>query len=219
MGIGYVPRQSLKALLEAGHHFTEAEVKQIATDVLSVLIYLHQLSPPLLHRDIKPSNLIADAQGRTHVVDFSSVQDHTPTPGQSFTVVGSYLFIPSAAAAFTCSWDPVYWENGLPPAPAALLRINLWINLWINRLWISSFSLPAIDNPVDPKALRLPDTPGFCSRSRADGAATRGAVLGRSVSGGALVSVRGGDFIGGILAVCSGFVGSSGVGSPGGFWA
>ncbi|MEN9229884.1 MAG: protein kinase [Thermostichus sp. DG02_5_bins_236] len=149
----YVPGQSLKALLEAGHRFTEAEVRRIAADVLSVLVYLHQLSPPLLHRDIKPSNLIVDAQGRTHVVDFGSVQDHTPTPGQSFTVVGSYGYAPMeqfggravpASDLYALGATLIHLLTGTPPAdlPQQQLKIQFAgrisiapaLTRWIDRL-------------------------------------------------------------------------------------
>ncbi|MCA1995452.1 MAG: protein kinase, partial [Coleofasciculus sp. S288] len=54
----YIPGFSLQELLEQGKRFTEKQVRGIATEILEILIYLHELSPPVLHRDIKPSNLI-----------------------------------------------------------------------------------------------------------------------------------------------------------------
>jgi serine/threonine protein kinase len=54
----YIPGDSLKDLLVQGKKFSEAEVKQIATEILEILVYLHELNPAVLHRDIKPSNII-----------------------------------------------------------------------------------------------------------------------------------------------------------------
>ncbi|MCF2971192.1 serine/threonine protein kinase [Synechococcus sp. Nb3U1] len=152
----YVPGQSLKKLLEVGHRFTEAEVRRIAADVLSVLVYLHQLSPPLLHRDIKPSNLIADAQGRTHVVDFGSVQDHTPTPGQSFTVVGSYGYAPveqfggravPASDLYALGATLIHLLTGTPPAdlPQQQLKIQ-----FAGRISIAPALARWIDRLIEP---------------------------------------------------------------------
>ena len=53
----YILGKSLQELLEEGQHFSEQQVRKIAEEILSILIYLHQLNPPVLHRDIKPSNL------------------------------------------------------------------------------------------------------------------------------------------------------------------
>jgi serine/threonine protein kinase len=90
----YIPGQSLKQLLEAGHRFNSAQVKQIAQAVLETLIYLHELHPPVLHRDIKPSNLIWGQDRQLHVIDFGAVQDRAAIEGRTFTVVGTYGYVP-----------------------------------------------------------------------------------------------------------------------------
>ncbi|MDX2271904.1 MAG: serine/threonine-protein kinase [Cyanobacteriota bacterium] len=91
----YVPGYSLKEWLTQGKHFTESEVRQIAESVLNILIYLHQLNPPLLHRDIKPSNLIVGEDQEIYLVDFGAVQDHSTREGRTFTVVGTYGYAPT----------------------------------------------------------------------------------------------------------------------------
>lgn len=45
------------------HHWTPAEVKQIAVAVLEVLVYLQQQVRPIIHRDIKPENILVERQG------------------------------------------------------------------------------------------------------------------------------------------------------------
>ena len=69
----YVPGESLEARL-AHHDFEESEARQIASDVLGVLAYLHGSSPRYLHRDLKPANIIAQPDGRFSLVDFGSVR-------------------------------------------------------------------------------------------------------------------------------------------------
>lgn len=90
----FVPGCSLKDLVQHRQRLSEAQVVQVAQDVLEVLIYLHGLNPPVLHRDIKPSNLIWGEDGRTYVVDFGSVQDQATPEGRTFTVVGTYGYAP-----------------------------------------------------------------------------------------------------------------------------
>ncbi|WP_152540449.1 protein kinase domain-containing protein, partial [Aphanizomenon flos-aquae] len=42
----YIPAQTLEQYLQTGRKFTEIEVKEIASSVLEILIYLHNLNPP-----------------------------------------------------------------------------------------------------------------------------------------------------------------------------
>lgn len=90
----YVPGFSFKDLLAQGKKFTEKQVCQIAVKVLNLLVYLHELNPPLLHRDIKPSNLICSEDEQIYLVDFGAVQDKAAKEGATFTVVGTYGYTP-----------------------------------------------------------------------------------------------------------------------------
>ncbi|MDJ0636275.1 MAG: serine/threonine-protein kinase [Xenococcaceae cyanobacterium MO_188.B29] len=90
----YIPGFSLKQLLDRGKRFTEADIENIAQEILEILLYLHGLNPPLLHRDIKPSNLIWGEDGQIYLVDFGAVQDRAATEGATFTVVGTYGYAP-----------------------------------------------------------------------------------------------------------------------------
>jgi len=88
------PGKSLAVLVENGWHFDQREVYFIATQVLQILVYLQQLTPPILHRDIKPQNIIRSPDGQIFLVDFGAVQDtyhHTVTGGS--TVVGTYGYM------------------------------------------------------------------------------------------------------------------------------
>jgi serine/threonine protein kinase len=90
----YIPGSSLKEILEGGKRYTEEEVRQIAKQVLQILLYLHGLHPPLLHRDIKPNNLIWGKDEQVYLVDFGAVQDRAALEGATFTVVGTYGYAP-----------------------------------------------------------------------------------------------------------------------------
>jgi serine/threonine protein kinase len=90
----YIPGFSLQELLEKGQDFSEKEVRKIATELLEILIYLHELSPPVLHRDIKPSNLIWGEDQHVYLVDFGAVQAQAAVTGVTFTVVGTSGYAP-----------------------------------------------------------------------------------------------------------------------------
>ncbi|MEG4318650.1 MULTISPECIES: serine/threonine-protein kinase [unclassified Microcoleus] len=90
----YIPGFSLQELLEQGQRFSEKKVRQISIEVLEILIYLHELSPPVLHRDIKPSNLIWGDDKHIYLVDFGAVQAQAAVTGVTFTVVGTSGYAP-----------------------------------------------------------------------------------------------------------------------------
>lgn len=90
----YIPGDSLQQLLSKGKRFTEAGVKEIAIQLLKILIYLHELSPPVLHRDIKPSNIIWQKYSQAYLVDFGAVQERAKAEGATFTVVGTGGYAP-----------------------------------------------------------------------------------------------------------------------------
>lgn len=95
----YEDGQSLEQQLKAGRTFSEIEVRQIAKALLEILTYLHGRQPPLIHRDIKPSNVLlanrsGNSVGQVYLVDFGSVKTLTPSEGSTFTVVGTYGYMP-----------------------------------------------------------------------------------------------------------------------------
>jgi hypothetical protein len=74
------------------HWYTEAEVIDIARQVLTVLAYLQSLSPMVIHRDIKPANLIVRADGTIAVVDFGAAHAQGATVGS--TTIGTFGYMP-----------------------------------------------------------------------------------------------------------------------------
>jgi len=90
-----VEGRSLAQEITNGWHGSESDIKQIAEQVLDVLIYLHELKPPVVHRDIKPQNLIWQPNGKIALVDFGAVQDtYRNTQIGGSTIVGTYGYMP-----------------------------------------------------------------------------------------------------------------------------
>ncbi|MBW4619281.1 MAG: serine/threonine protein kinase [Cyanosarcina radialis HA8281-LM2] len=95
----YINARSLKNHIEGGRTFTEAEIKQIARQLLEILTYLHDRHPPIIHRDLKPSNILLEnrsghSAGEVYLVDFGSVQNFVSVEDGTFTIVGTYGYMP-----------------------------------------------------------------------------------------------------------------------------
>lgn len=83
----------LDRLVEGGPLPLE-EVLGIGREVLSLLSYLHGLSPKVLHRDIKPANLVRSAaDGTTWLVDFGAARDLKLGVTYGTTMVGTYGYM------------------------------------------------------------------------------------------------------------------------------
>ena len=88
------PGKSLFDLIESGWQPELEEIKAIAEQILDILIYLQQLTPPVIHRDLKPQNIIYQADTRKlFLVDFGAVQDTYKHTVMGSTVVGTYGYM------------------------------------------------------------------------------------------------------------------------------
>jgi serine/threonine protein kinase len=94
----YIDARSLEEHVKSGRRFSEADLREIATQILEILDYLHHCQPPVIHRDIKPSNiLLAESDngiGIVYLVDFGSVQSLAAREGSTITIVGTYGYMP-----------------------------------------------------------------------------------------------------------------------------
>ncbi|GHO54040.1 protein kinase domain-containing protein [Ktedonobacter robiniae] len=68
----YAPGENLETHIDRlGKAMPEREVLTYAVQVLDILDYLGQQTPPIVHRDIKPANIIIGSKDkRAHLVDF-----------------------------------------------------------------------------------------------------------------------------------------------------
>jgi serine/threonine protein kinase len=81
-------------LANAGRKFTLTQVKQIAINILEVLVYLQQQRPPIIHRDLKPENILIDELDRVYVIDFGFARNSNKEMSASSTIKGTLGFMP-----------------------------------------------------------------------------------------------------------------------------
>ncbi len=155
----YIAGSSVQQRLDEGRHFTEGEVRSIATQVLEILRYLHGLNPPVIHRDIKPSNLIIAENEQVYLVDFGAVQDTAAAAGATFTVVGTTGYAPleqfwgkavPASDLYALGATLIHLLTGTPPAdlPQRDLRIEFQGQVSINAnfvSWIEALTEPDLE--------------------------------------------------------------------------
>jgi serine/threonine protein kinase len=154
----YIPGASLQQLLNEGKRFSEVQVQKIAQEVLSILVYLHELNPPLIHRDIKPSNLIWGEDELVYLVDFGAVQDQAVLEGATFTVVGTYGYVPMeqfggravpASDLYALGATLIHLLTGVAPAdlPQRDTRIQFADRVSLDRgfvNWIGKLTEPSL---------------------------------------------------------------------------
>ncbi len=82
----------LSTYIKEGRRLPKGRLRRILEDGLSILDYLHGLSPPVIHRDIKPANLMLSSDGNLSLVDFGGVRLAVRAEGGS-TMIGTFGYM------------------------------------------------------------------------------------------------------------------------------
>ncbi len=86
--------QSLAEKLRLGWRPTETQVRNLARQMLDILVDLHEREPLIIHRDIKPSNILLDPKECPSLVDFGAVQEALREQGGGgSTVIGTFGYM------------------------------------------------------------------------------------------------------------------------------
>lgn len=156
----YIPGESLQTRLDRRNRFSEAQIRSIAAQTLTILSYLHQQNPPLLHRDIKPSNMIWGQDQRLYLVDFGAVQNQAAVTGVTFTIVGSMGYAPleqfwgraePASDLYALGATLIHLLTGVAPAdlPQDHLRIQFRDRVSVNPHlvnWVTALTEPNLEH-------------------------------------------------------------------------
>ncbi|MBX9939576.1 MAG: serine/threonine protein kinase [Candidatus Obscuribacterales bacterium] len=86
-----VKGESLKRHVERTGPLSSDSIISIASEVLTLLSYLHGLSPPLVHRDISPDNLMYYGDKDIKLIDFNVAREMES--GATRTVVGKHNYM------------------------------------------------------------------------------------------------------------------------------
>ena len=81
-------------LADSGRDFSLETVKQIAIELLEILIYLQAQNPSIIHRDIKPENILIDDRDRVYLIDFGFARNAHTEQNASSTIKGTLGFMP-----------------------------------------------------------------------------------------------------------------------------
>src|SRR5437763_11155194 len=156
--------------------FPEAELRDVAGQVLRVLLYLHKLG--VLHRDIKPDNLIVRPGGEIVLVDFGSARQLSGTHTYGSTLVGTFGYMPTEQLGGTVDATSDLYALGatlLHPAtgkpPSELLSSDMTLRVprgaplgeWIaalvqprreKRIQSAAAALDAVEHPPASHVIR-----------------------------------------------------------------
>ena len=86
----YVEGETLKDFLEKKGSLTDAEIKEIFSQMLDAVGYVHDRK--LVHRDIKPSNFMLDKWGKVKLMDFGIAKSLDPRAAE-YTQTGTGMQI------------------------------------------------------------------------------------------------------------------------------
>jgi serine/threonine protein kinase len=79
--------------LAGARSFTPDQIKQIAVQILEILVYLQERIPPIIHRDLKPENILVDQHINVYLIDFGFARAGSGSVAMSSVNAGTFGFI------------------------------------------------------------------------------------------------------------------------------
>ncbi|HKO25282.1 MAG TPA: protein kinase, partial [Chloroflexota bacterium] len=85
----YIAGENLEQMLATRGPIDEDQVRAWASEMCSVLAYLHAQRPPVVFRDLKPGNIIVQPDGRVRLIDFGIARLFKPQQKADTTALGT----------------------------------------------------------------------------------------------------------------------------------
>lgn len=137
----YIEGKSLSAIMkERGQAFSEAEVRNILTQIFDALRTIHTDNPPLYHLDIKPGNILMDDNGHVTLIDFGASKQLS-SEGNAATT--------STAMSYTPGYAPV------EQIEQDINNIGAWTDFY--ALGATLYNLLSANKPPSISSLRRSD--------------------------------------------------------------
>jgi serine/threonine protein kinase len=158
----FIEGEPLSARIRRGP-LAEAELRDVAGQVLRVLVYLHKLG--VLHRDIKPDNLIVRPSGELVLVDFGSARQLAGTHTYGSTLVGTFGYMPTEQLGGTVDTTSDLYALGATilhaatgKAPSELLSSDMALRVPRDaplRAWMAALVQPRRERRIRSAAAAL----------------------------------------------------------------
>ncbi len=130
----FLEGQNLQQRLDDGHRFTDADLRQLADEILQALIHLHERPRPIIHRDIKPSNIMARPDGTYALIDFGAVRILGDQASDRTTTAGTTGYTPleqlagqaqPASDLYALGATLIHLASGLHPSQLPITELTL----------------------------------------------------------------------------------------------
>ncbi len=91
LALEYLEGARLSDVISPQSKPSEAQCLLWGIELAEMLIYLHDLQPPIVHRDFTPDNIILSSAGHLHLIDFGAANEFLG--GATGTLVGKQSYI------------------------------------------------------------------------------------------------------------------------------
>lgn len=91
MRMQYIEGTNLRSLVRGKQQVSEALTIRWLEELASILVYLHELSPPVVHRDLSPDNILVTADDRLVLIDFGAANEFVGAA--TGTLVGKHAYM------------------------------------------------------------------------------------------------------------------------------